>query len=233
MKNSEFRIQHAELAATIPGTRNPGRLFSISRLLFRVRRCIIEKLGAWNQERLLPPEIFNPKYLTVLAALTVLLAACNNKPKQQPVVIDSKKLKENIVNVNKPAVVMENDEINAWIKSHGYPMKTTGTGLRYYIHKENSKGRQVKLKDEVKVKYKVSLLDGTLCYSSEKKGPRTFLVGADQVESGLHEGVQLMREGEKAIFVLPSHLAFGLVGDRDKIPPKTAVVYEIEVTEVK
>lgn len=161
------------------------------------------------------------------------LFACSEKPKPQPVVIDKQKLKDNIVNVNKPAVVMENDEINAWIKSHGYAMKTTGTGLRYFIFRENKKGKEIKPKDEVTVKYKVSLLDGTECYSSDKKGPRAFLVGADNVESGLHEAVQLMRQGEKAIFVLPSHLAFGLVGDRDKIPPKTAVVYEIEVAEVK
>jgi FKBP-type peptidyl-prolyl cis-trans isomerase FkpA len=173
------------------------------------------------------------RVLSAGLVMSLLLASCDPEPKKQPVVIDSKKLKENIVNVNKPAVVMENDEINAWIKSHGYAMKTTGTGLRYYIFRENKKGKQVALKDEVKVKYKVSLLDGTLCYSSDQKGPRTFLVGADQIESGLHEGIQLMREGEKAIFVLPSHLAFGLVGDRDKIPPKTAVVYEIEVMEVK
>jgi FKBP-type peptidyl-prolyl cis-trans isomerase FkpA len=164
---------------------------------------------------------------------SAFLFACGEKPKPQPVVIDSKKLKENIVNVNKPAVVMESDEINAWVKSHGYAMKTTGTGLRYLVFKEKKKGKEIKPQSEVTVKYKVSLLDGTECYSSDKKGPRTFLVGADHVESGLHEAVQLMRQGEKAIFVLPSHLAFGLVGDRDKIPPKTAVVYEIEVVEVR
>ncbi len=168
-----------------------------------------------------------------VAATLLALISCGDPPKQKNVVVDSKKLKENIVKVNQPAVVMENDEINAWVKSHGYPMKTSGTGLRYYIFKENKKGKEIKFKSEVTIKYKVSLLDGTECYSSDKKGPRTFLVGADNIESGLHEGVQFMREGEKAIFVLPSHLAFGLVGDRNKIPPKTAVAYEIEITNVK
>ncbi|HTA60983.1 MAG TPA: FKBP-type peptidyl-prolyl cis-trans isomerase, partial [Bacteroidia bacterium] len=84
-----------------------------------------------------------------------------------------------------------------------------------------------------KVNYKVSLLDGTLCYSSETKGSKEFLVGADKVESGIHEGVQLMHLHDKALFILPAHLAFGLVGDRDKIPPKVAVVYTIEVISVQ
>ncbi len=180
----------------------------------------------------------NPKHGTFKHGTAVLLVcmfvvSCDDPKKDKPVVIDSQKLKENIVKVNQPAVVMENDEINAWIKSHGYPMKTTGTGLRYYIFKENKKGKEIKLKNEVSIKYKVSLLDGIECYSSDKKGPRIFMVGADNIESGLHEGIRFMKQGEKAVFVLPAHLAFGLVGDRDKIPPKTTVVYEIEVLEVR
>jgi FKBP-type peptidyl-prolyl cis-trans isomerase len=171
-------------------------------------------------------------FRAILIGVVFILFSCNEKPKQRAVIVDTKKLKENIVNVNKPAVVMEQDEINAWIKSHGYPMKSTGTGLRYYIYKENPKGKPVKLKSIVKIKYKVSLLDGTLCYSSDEKGPREFAVGADNVESGVHEMVQLMRQGEKSVFILPSHLAFGLKGDMRKIPPKTAVVYDIEILEV-
>jgi len=187
------------------------------------------------------PEIFKPETrngcfkpgTAVIVMLLATLISCDGKPKQKQVAVDSKKLKENIVNVNKPAVVMEQDEINAWIKAHGYVMQSTGTGLRYMITKENKKGKEIKLKSEVRINYKIKLLDGTLCYSSDDKGPRIFAVGADNIESGVHEAVQLMREGEKAILVLPSHLAFGLIGDRDKIPPKTAVVYEIEVLEVR
>jgi FKBP-type peptidyl-prolyl cis-trans isomerase len=169
--------------------------------------------------------------LLPLASIFLPLA-CGSPEKKHPVIVDSKKLKENIVKVNQPAVVMEQDEINAWIRSHGYPMKSTGTGLRYYIFKENPKGKPIKLKSIVKIKYKVSLLDGTVCYTSDEKGLREFAVGADNVESGVHEMVQLMHGGEKSIFILPSHLAFGLKGDMRKIPPKTAVVYEIEIFDV-
>jgi FKBP-type peptidyl-prolyl cis-trans isomerase FkpA len=38
---------------------------------------------------------------------------------------------------------------------------------------------------------------------------------------------------DKAIFILPAHLAFGLIGDRNKIPPKVAVVYEVEVISIQ
>lgn len=168
----------------------------------------------------------------VVLICIMFLISCENHPRDKPVVVDSKKLKENIVNINKPAVVMEQDEINAYIKAHGYNMQSTGTGLRFMFI-EDKKGKQVEFKSLVTIKYKVYLLDGTLCYSSDTKGPRTFVVGADNVEAGVHEAVKLMTGGDKALFILPSHLAFGLIGDRDKIPPKTAVVYEIEILEVR
>jgi len=207
MKNSEFRIQNCE--GWERSTR-PQVSFGVG-----VAGMLMRNLA-----------------VAFGAVIPFVLFSCGEPPKQKPVVVDSQKLKENIVNVNKPAVVMEQDEINAWIKSHGYLMQSTGTGLRYLITKENKKGKEVKFKGLVKINYKVKLLDGTLCYSSDEKGPRTFAVGADNVESGVHEAVKLMKEGEKAILILPSHLAFGLIGDRDKIPPKTAVVYEIEILEV-
>ncbi len=171
--------------------------------------------------------------IIVLCSWLFILASCQEPKKQKDVFVDAKKLKEDIVNINKPALVMEQDEINAYIKYHTYTMQSTGTGLRYMFTKKNEKGKKIITRNEIKVKYNVWLLDGTLCYSSDKKGPKIFGVGIDNVESGVHEGVQLMKEGEKALFILPSHLAFGLIGDRDKIPPKTAVVYEIEILEVK
>lgn len=128
---------------------------------------------------------------------------------------------------------MENDEINAYIKAHNYNMQVTGTGLRYLFIKENPKEERVERGNIVKVNYKVSLLDGTVCYSSDKKGAKEFMVGSDYVEPGVHEGVQLMHLYDKAIFILPAHLAFGLIGDRDKIPPKAAVVYDVEVISIQ
>ncbi|HEX7415480.1 MAG TPA: FKBP-type peptidyl-prolyl cis-trans isomerase [Bacteroidia bacterium] len=169
----------------------------------------------------------------LLVTCYLLLAACADKPKQKPVVVNYAKLKEDIIQVNKPAVVMENDEINAYIKAHNYTMQATGTGLRYLFLKENLKEKKVEKGNRIKANYKVSLLDGTLCYTSDKKGSKEFTVGADNVESGIHEGIQFMHLHDKAIFILPAHLAFGLIGDRDRIPPKVAVVYEVEVISIE
>ena len=103
----------------------------------------------------------------LLATCYLLLAACTDKPKDKPVVINYAKLKEDIIQVNKPAVVMENDEINAYIKAHNYNMQITGTGLRYLFIKENPKEKKVEKKIELK-KYSAKLRKHVLFKEAKK-----------------------------------------------------------------
>jgi hypothetical protein len=53
-----------------------------------------------------------------------------------------------------------------------------------------------------------------------------------QVVKGLEKALAGMTEGEKAQFILPSDLAFGIKGLADIVPPHTPVVYEVEVVKV-
>jgi FKBP-type peptidyl-prolyl cis-trans isomerase FkpA len=168
-----------------------------------------------------------------ISLASTLLFSCGPKEVKEndQKYIDANELKKQLEEVQQPSIKMENDNIDSYIKQHQLQMQTTGSGLRYAIVKENVKGKQLVSMDEITVKYKVSLLDGTLCYTSEKTGPKKIKIDMDNVESGLHQGLKLMKVGEKAIFILPSHLAHGLTGDNNLIPPKASVFYEIEVTE--
>ena len=82
------------------------------------------------------------------------------------------------------------------------------------------------------INYTVTLLNGDTCYAT-KGEPEEFTVGEDNAESGLHEGIQLMHEGDKAIMIIPSHLAHGLAGDLKKIPIRSTIVYDVELVKVK
>ena len=107
-------------------------------------------------------------------------------------------------------------------------MSTTETGLWYQIY-EHGTGDSARNGLIASLKYTVSLLDGTLCYTSDSTGEKTFLIGQGGVESGLEEGILLMRCGDKARFIMPPHLAHGLPGDNDKIPPRSTIVYQVEL----
>ena len=63
--------------------------------------------------------------------------------------------------------------------------------------------------------------------------PGIFRIEHADVESGLHEGVQHLSPGDSAVLVIPSALAFGLLGDRGKIPMRSTVVYHIGLVAVE
>jgi peptidylprolyl isomerase len=110
--------------------------------------------------------------------------------------------------------------------------KTTASGLKYAIIKEGE-GEFVKKEKQTTVHYSGFLLDGTKFDSSvERDEPFTFVAGVGQVIPGWDEGVQLMKKGSKAKFIVPSNLAYG---DRDlgKIPPNSTLIFDVEVLDVK
>lgn len=146
--------------------------------------------------------------------------------------IQSKEFQDKLIDANKMYVKQESDEIDQYVKHRGWKMTTTGTGLRYMITKKGD-GEAAVPEKYAKVNYKISLFDGTLCYSSDSTGSKTFLIGRDNVETGLHEAIQLLHVGDKAVFILPSHLAHGLMGDNSKIPPKASVIYDIELIAIR
>lgn len=86
----------------------------------------------------------------------------------------------------------------------------------------------------VSVHYTGWLLDGTKFDSSVDRGtPFEFTLGAGQVIAGWDQGVQGMREGGKRKLTIPSDLAYGDSGYPPVIPPKSTLVFEVELLRVK
>jgi peptidyl-prolyl cis-trans isomerase A (cyclophilin A) len=109
----------------------------------------------------------------------------------------------------------------------------TNSGLRYKILQSGS-GKQANKGDMVSVHYKGQLLDGTVFDSSYKrKQPIDFNVGLGQVISGWDEGIQLLKVGDKARFVIPSELAYGSQGAGSVIPPDAPLIFDVELVNVK
>ena len=162
--------------------------------------------------------------------LSILFFSCSDEPKKFPT-MDMNKVQEQLLEANKIAISKEAQQIDEYVKAKGLDLVKTKTGLRYKIYNE-VEGELIIKKQTAVVKYTVTLLDGTECYST-KAEVEEFIVNKDYVESGLHEGIQFMSVGDKAVMILPSHLAHGLAGDLKKIPFRSTIVYDIELVAIK
>lgn len=109
----------------------------------------------------------------------------------------------------------------------------TDSGLRYKFISEGN-GEQAEKGKTVSVHYKGMLPDGTVFDSSYKrKEPIEFPLGKGHVIQGWDEGIQMLKVGDKARFVIPSHLGYGSRGAGGVIPPDATLVFDVELVGVK
>jgi len=106
-------------------------------------------------------------------------------------------------------------------------VQSTASGLQYTLLKPGTGDTHPTATDRVKVHYHGTLLDGTVFDSSVDRGePITF--GLNQVISGWTEGLQLMVEGERTRFFIPSSLAYGNRA-AGKIQPGSTLIFDVEL----
>ena len=110
-------------------------------------------------------------------------------------------------------------------------VKTTASGLQYLVLTEGQ-GKSPKATDTVLVHYRGTLINGTEFDSSYKRNePIEFPL--NRVIRGWTEGVQLMKEGSKFRFFIPSNLAYGARGAGADIGPNETLIFEVELLKVR
>ena len=110
-------------------------------------------------------------------------------------------------------------------------VQVTESGLQYSVIKEGT-GKSPKATDTVVCHYEGFLTNGTVFDSSIQRGePAAFPLNA--VLAGWTEGLQLMKEGGKTRFFIPYNLAYGEAGAAGAIPPYAALIFDVELLEVK
>ena len=78
------------------------------------------------------------------------------------------------------------------------------------------------------------LIDGTVFDSSHKRNePIEFTLGVGQVIKGWDEGISLLGIGDKAQFIIPSHLAYGEAGAGGIIPSNATLIFEVELISLR
>lgn len=168
--------------------------------------------------------------MRLVGILLLILTACS-EPETDPIPVDW--TKEKSTRLNKEITEQEKIDIELYKdRIVNSSFEQTGSGLNIWVKKEGE-GENAEVNQWVQVRYKISLLDGTVCYETEENEIQEFKVDKSDVETGIQEGIKRLNKGAQAMLIIPSHLAHGLTGDSDQIPPLTAIVVEIEVVNIR
>ncbi len=129
----------------------------------------------------------------------------------------------------------DHNDIISFAIDHNIDLQMTPSGLFYQILEEGS-GNQLDWGDKIAVQYKGYFLDEKLFDTSCRRGkPLEFYIG--NMIDGWNEGLQLLKLGAKALFLVPSRLAYGEEGlmddkERELVPPDKVLLFEVEVVKV-
>ncbi|HZL45529.1 MAG TPA: FKBP-type peptidyl-prolyl cis-trans isomerase [Opitutaceae bacterium] len=107
------------------------------------------------------------------------------------------------------------------------------SGLRFLIRTPGTGEATPHSGQEVTVQYEGRFLrDGRKFDSSYDRGkPFTFMAGVGRVIPGWDAMIIEMKRGEKRTVIIPWWLAYGTRGAPPLIPPKTSLVFEIELLD--
>jgi len=148
---------------------------------------------------------------------------------------DAAKVFKQEIEESKQAAKTKKEELEKTIKSlaaEGF--KKTESGLRYKITKTVEDGKKPKPGQVVEVYYKGMLANGKVFDQRLKADgvePIKFPVGTGRVIPGWDEGLLLLKEGEKARFIIPPYLAYG-AKKRGPIPANSILIFDVYLSKV-
>jgi FKBP-type peptidyl-prolyl cis-trans isomerase len=164
-------------------------------------------------------------YYGILGSLALLTFSCKN-------------------NNNSDLLNNEQRELKQYLLSHNITVQPRPSGL-YYLPTDTGSGIKPQISDLVLFNFTLRLVNdqviGTTIDSIAKmnnlyKGGlfyRPFEYRLSWWFKGLQEGFQLMREGAKATFIIPSSLAYGSAGYQTyNINGYTTVIFDIQLIKV-
>lgn len=102
---------------------------------------------------------------------------------------------------------------------------TTPSGLCYKVIHQGSQ-RHPNLQDRIHVKYKGTLIDGSVFDESSSS-----VLYLSQLVKGWQEGLPLMQDGGHYIFYIPSKLGYDTATTRSGIPPYSVLRFDVKLIE--
>lgn len=111
---------------------------------------------------------------------------------------------------------------------------TTDSGLKYVILEKGGTGKKAAKGDFVSSNYYGVFADSGKMFDNSYRHGRiiNFAVGKGGVIKGWDEGLQLMEKGDKAVFLIPSALAYGSEGYPNLVPPNKDLLFYIELIDI-
>lgn len=169
---------------------------------------------------------------SLILFFVVFIVSCNQNVARRPKTQTPNNFYKEVVEQNKKLNkreelmienVLKKDTINA------FNVSSSGFWYTYFV-KDSLANITPKTNDVVTLEYNIMDLYGNEIYKNQEL---TYKVDKENIITGLAEGVKLMKEGEEMLFVIPSYVAYGIVGDGNKIGINKTLKSRVKLNKIK
>ncbi len=127
---------------------------------------------------------------------------------------------------------IEYAKIKNYLKNHHYNSLPDSNGI-YHIVLKKGDGPYPTDTSHMQLFYKMSDINGNIIQSNYNNNtPFTFQMGTHSIIRGWEMGLKKMRQGEKALIIVPSIFAYGTRGRGNQIKPYSPLLFEVKLVKV-
>ena len=169
-----------------------------------------------------------------LLLVLLLVCSCSDPIPRRPVSHHTQSLMVESVKLNKKINAVEEKAIKYYIAQDSlsdYYNSPSGFWYKYLIQIDEI-DQIPNIGDEVEFEYEISDLLDNIIYSNESLGVQKYSIDKENIESGIQNGLKLMKENEEIVFLFPSFSAFGFSGDNEKIGIKQPLIYKVKLNKI-
>ena len=160
--------------------------------------------------------------------------ACNTIEARKPISQRTGTVLSHTIKQTKALIAAENAFIASFIAKDSTAVYTTAPfGCWYaYNNKIEAEVASPVEGDVVTFEYAISDIFDTEIYSKSELGIKKYTIDREDFIPALQEGLKLMKVGETVTFIIPSHRAFGVVGDGHKIAMNTTLKSKVTLLNI-
>lgn len=166
--------------------------------------------------------------LIFILFISTISISCAKREARYPVVVKSGTDYQQSIELAKKINQKEERQFKKYALDNKLVFERSNFGFQYIAN--NLNGDTIKTGDLVRYNRTIESLNGQVIYPKQEY---SLLVGKQVEINGIHEGLKLLTNGANAIFLFPSHQAYGYHGDDNKISSNTPLLFRIEILNVE
>ncbi len=173
--------------------------------------------------------------IILFSNILILIVSCSQQEARRPITQSSGTFIKESVDRNKALIAQEEAQIQELIKKDSVHEYTASENGFWYFYNSTSPAETYTPKkgDTLRFEYNVAKITGETIYTKEEIGIQEYVVDKQKMIPGFRYALQLMKKGETATFLFPSHVAFGYHGDTKKIGSNVPIQSTITLLSIK